>query len=818
MLFVDVIVPLSVPNLYTYEVPVDLEGVVGVGKRVVVQFGKSRFYTAIVKRVHYEEPKNYKAKFVQSVLDQSPVVTAHQLILWDWIADYYQCNIGEVMNSAMPSSYKLVSETKILLSGEVINFDELNDNEFIIVEALQLQNILSLADMSAILGVKSVHTYVKSLLDKGVIQLEEELKEKYKPLIKTYLSLNPQYDSEHKLLELFESLKSASKQEDLLMLFTSQKDFELVGFECDRVFFLKKTGASRSSLNTLISKGIIISEEKEVNRIPDFAGKESPLPILNEEQNQAKESITHGFVENKVVLLKGVTGSGKTEVYFSLIQEQIEAGKQVLYLLPEIALTTQLIERLKLVFGDKVGVYHSRFNINERTEVWTELLKEIPKYQIIIGARSSLFLPYSKLGLIVVDEEHESSFKQRDPAPRYFARDVAIYMAKLNKAYCLLGTATPSVESFYNVRSGKYAFAELKKRYSGTSLPEILCADVQEDRRKKKMIGIFSPLLKKEMEQALERDEQVILFQNRRGYAPYLECDACGHSESCDRCDVSLTFHKRANQLRCHYCGYTQKVELTCSACGSAETGLKGFGTEMIQEEVKKYFPAARVGRMDLDTTRGKNSYLNLISKFADREIDVLVGTQMITKGLDFGHVSLVGVLNADQMLNYPDFRAHERAYQMLTQVAGRSGRRKKRGKVVFQTYNPYHSVIRNVIEYDYQGMYDNEILNRKNFDYPPFYRLINITMKHHDQSLLDACAEGFGVALKGELTEKRILGPEYPPINRINKLYQKNILIKFEKSVSAKAVKGVILKWVNTYKKESAFQRVRFNIDVDPQ
>ena len=818
MNFVDVIVPLSVPNLFTYSVPQELDNEIAVGKRVVVQFGKSRYYTAIIRSIHTQQPKNYQAKPVQTVLDQVPVINENQLKLWEWMASYYQCHIGEVMNSALPSAYKLVSETRVLLSKTPVDYTILNDNEYLIVEALELQQVLSMAEISDILGIKSVHGYLKSLLDKGFVQLEEEVKEKYKPLFKTYLSLHQDFCSESQLLTLFQSLKSFAKQEDLLMLFTSQKGFSFDRFKCERTHFLKTTGASSSSLSTLISKDVIISQEEEVTRLKEYEGKLTTLPALNAEQEIAKKDIEQGFDQGKVVLLHGVTGSGKTEVYFTLIQAQLDLGKQVLYLLPEIALTTQLIQRLKLVFGDKVGVYHSRYNINERVEVWNDLLKEDSKYKIIIGARSSLFLPYKRLGLIVVDEEHESSYKQFDPAPRYFARDVAIFMAKSYGAHCLLGTATPSVESFYHVKSGKYAFAQITKRHSGTSLPEILCADLKEDKRKKKMTGLFTPLLKTEMEAALEKGEQIILFQNRRGYAPNLECAACGHTETCDRCDVSLTFHKAANQLRCHYCGFSQKIELTCSACGSIETGLKGFGTEMIQEEVNKYFPQAKVARMDLDTTRGKHAYLNLITKFADKEIDVLVGTPMLTKGLGFGNVSLVGVLNADQMLNYPDFRAHERAFQLLTQVSGRSGRRKKRGKVVFQTYNPYHTIIRNVIENNFQGMYENEILNRKNFDYPPFFRLINITLKHHDQRLLDACAEGFGLALKGELTEKRVLGPEYPSISRINKLYQKNILIKFEKSAAPKVVKDIIQKWVNTFKKDKAFQRVRFNVNIDPQ
>ncbi len=815
--YVDVIVPLSVPNLFTYLVPSNLSTEIEVGKRVVVQFGRSRYYTAVIANIHKTAPENYQAKEIQSVIDDFPVVNLFQLKLWKWISQYYCCTIGEVMNAALPNGYKLVSETKITLGDGTFDAKNLSDDEFIVVEALELQPSLSVAEVSKILNIKSVHRIIKSLLEKDVIYLEEELKEKFKPQLKTYITLNKEFVfDENSLLNTFESLKKFQKQEDVLMSFTGRKEFNFEDFKLEKKVLLEPESISPSALSTLIKKNIFHSEKKEVTRITnDFDPNYSFQ--LSADQEQAKTTIDQGFSSNKIVLLDGITGSGKTEVYLKLIEEQLVQKKQVLYLLPEIALTTQLINRLKLMFGGKVGVYHSRFSQNERMEIWAELLKDNSKFDIIIGARSSVFLPFKNLGLVIVDEEHETSFKQYDPAPRYNGRDVGIYLAKMHKAQCILGTATPSIETYFNAQTDKYQLVQLKNRFNGSVLPEIQCADVQDDRKKKKMTGIFTKLLKTEIEAALKNKEQIILFQSRRGFAPILECNVCGNTEQCERCDVSLTFHKGVNQLRCHYCGHSQKVDITCSSCGSVETGFKGFGTEMIMENFQEVFPGAKVARMDYDTTRGKTSYQTLISDFSEGKIDVLIGTQMVTKGLDFANVSLVGVLNADQMLNFPDFRAFERAYQMLTQVSGRAGRRKKRGKVIVQTYTPYHSVIRNVMENNYSELYQSEILARKNFNYPPFYKLINITLKHPNKSLLDSCAEGFGIALKGELTEERVLGPEYPAISRINKFYQKSILIKFEREVSAKQIKEILNKWIATYKKEKAFSSIRFNVDVDP-
>lgn len=817
MYFVDVILPLAVPNTFTYLVPKEFTEQVEVGKRAIVQFGRSRFYTALIAKVHQQEPELYQAKELQDVVDQTPIVMLSQLKLWKWMASYYQCHLGEVMNAALPSAYKLVSESKVLLSGEKVNYEELNDKEYLLIEALEVQGVLSISEINKILGTSKIHAVIKSLLDKGVIDLEEELKERYKPLIKPYLRLNSTIVSnEEQLLETFGALKNASKQEDALMQFSAAKGFNFQDFALEKAAFIKSNQLSASAVKGLLDKNIFVLENREIGRIDEEVAGELEVH-LNDEQHQVRQKIQQSFKQNKTVLLNGVTGSGKTEVYISLIEQQLELGKKVLYLLPEIALTSQLIKRLKLVFGDKVGVYHSKFNTNERIEVWGELLKMDGRFDIIIGARSAVFLPFNNLGLVIVDEEHEASFKQQDPAPRYNGRDVAIYMANVHGANCLLGTATPSIESFHNVKTDKYDYAELKNRYSGTVLPEVLCADVKEERRKKKMHGIFSELLKNEIEKTLENKEQVILFQNRRGFAPILECNTCGNSEKCDRCDVSLTYHKGAKHLRCHYCGTTKNVELSCSSCGSIETKFKGFGTEMITEEFSKLFPQAKVARMDHDTTRGKYAYQEIIQKFSDQEVDVLVGTQMLTKGLDFGKVALVGVLNADQLLNFPDFRAFERAYQLLTQVSGRAGRREKRGKVVIQTYTPYHAVIRNVMENNYLELYNTEILTRKNFNYPPFFKLINITLKHQNRELLDACAHGFTAALQQALGQERVLGPEYPSVSRVNKFYQKNTLIKFEKNASGQSVKNIVQQWINRYKKDKSFQSVRFNVDVDP-
>lgn len=820
MVFVDVIVPVPLPNLFTYFVEEEYVPQLEIGKRVVVKFGRAKHYTAIIYSIHRNSPKEYQAKGIEFVLDDSPIVDVIQLKLWDWISKYYMCGPGEVMNAALPSGFKLVNETKVLLNEDLeVDFSGLDDKEYLIAEALQIQPILSLDDISNILGIKSIHKIIKSLYEKGVIVLEEEVKEKYKPKIRTFVGINYEnYPTKESLSNAFEVLKSAPKQQDLLLQLLGDGEFSFESFKIKRSQLVKKYESTSAVVNGLAKKGVFVLYEDGDGRLPQFKGETSSLPELNEEQQSGFESIKKEFLEKDCVLLHGVTGSGKTEVYIRLIQEAIDKGERVLYLLPEIALTTQIIVRLQRIFGDSVGVYHSKFNLNERVEIWNELLNPESKFKIILGARSSLFLPFKNLGMIIVDEEHENTFKQFDPAPRYHGRDMALVLANMHKAKVLLGSATPAVDTYFNAKSGKYGLVELKKRYGGIQLPEVQCGDLQKDKKKKKMISLFTELLKNNMDEALERGEQIILFQNRRGFAPLLECFTCGHIQQCKRCDVSLTYHKYNDLLRCHYCGYIEKVQLTCTACGSVETDMRGFGTEKIEEEVKKTFPKAKVARMDLDTTRGKNAYQNLISQFEDKEIDILVGTQMVTKGLDFDNVSLVGVLNADQMLYYPDFRAFERAYQLMAQVSGRAGRKVKRGKVIIQSHNPHHTTIRDVMDNDYLNMYNTEILNRRNFLYPPFYRLISLTFRHKDRNVLDACCDSYAMNLKSEIGQERVLGPEYPGIARINNYYNKKMLIKAEKSISITHIKGVIQYWINVFKKDSAFKYVRIIVDVDPQ
>lgn len=820
MVFIDVIVPVPLSGLFTYFVEDKFVDHIEEGKRVVVKFGRNKLYTAIIHSIHTNPPKEYQAKAIDFVLDEFPIVDKIQLKLWDWISNYYMCNLGEVMNAALPSGFKLVNETKVVLNSDCnIDFSSLNDNDFLVAEALQIQPVLSLNDISNILGIKNVHKIIKRLYEKNIIFLEEEIKEKYRPRVKVFVEWNiEKYPTRESLSSAFDELKSAPRQEDLLLQILSEGPKKHSSFKIKRSKLIKKYNTTSATVNGLVKKGVFVLNDSEEGRLLKYTGETFGVPVLSEEQKLGYESIKKYFEEKGCTLLHGVTGSGKTEVYINLIMEAIKRGEIVLYLLPEIALTTQIIKRLQRVFGDAVGVYHSKFNLNERVELWNEMLSPKSKYKVILGARSALFLPFKNLGLIIVDEEHESTFKQFDPAPRYHGRDLALVLSNLHKAKVLLGSATPSVESYFNAKTQKYGLVELNKRYGGIKLPEIQCGDLKTDKKKKRMLSLFTKLLKNKMDEALEKDEQIILFQNRRGFAPILECFTCGQIQQCKRCDVSLTYHKQSDLLRCHYCGYVEKVSLTCKACGSVDTNIRGFGTEKIEEEVKKNFPKARVARMDLDTTRGKNSYQKLIAQFEDKEIDILVGTQMVSKGLDFNNVSLVGVLNADQMLYYPDFRAFERAYQLMAQVSGRAGRKYKRGKVIIQSYNPYHNTIRDVMDNDYLNMYNSEIINRRNFLYPPFYRMIYLTFRHRERALLDACCDTFASNLKSDIGKDRVLGPEYPGISRINNLYNKKIMVKAEKSLSIVRIKSKIKYWIDVFKKDSAFKYVRIIVDVDPQ
>lgn len=820
--FIDVILPLSVPNLFTYRLPFELNDDTQIGQRAVVPFGKGgKLYSALVKHIHYSPPTEYQAKYVESLLDDQPIVNEQQLKHWDWIADYYIANPGDVYNAALPGALKLASETKVVLN---IEFDkdtlkDLTDNEYLIYEALEVRNILSLQEISEILDVKNVHKFVKSLIEKRVIVVEEELKRKFKPKIISYIRLSKFANEEKNLQQIFDNLKRANKQLETLLSFIhlSKRYQQPIGVK--KLDLQNSTQVTSSMINEMVKKNIFEVYDVAVDRIGKYNNELIGKKTLNEHQVKAYQEIKESFKSKDVVLLHGVTGSGKTEIYIKLIQETIEKGEQVLYLLPEIALTTQLITRLQKVFGDIIGVYHSKFNENERVEVWNKVLGfkgiKSSKFQIVMGARSALFLPFSKLGLIIIDEENETSFKQYHPAPRYNARDASIVLANIHHAKVLMGSATPAVETYWNALQKKYGLVELNQRHGGVQLPEVLCADIKEASRKKLMKSHFSPLLMEHMEEAFKNKEQVILFQNRRGYAPFLLCEECGHVPECNNCDVSLTYHKFAHLLKCHYCGTNKKMPTTCAACGSTRVTLKGFGTEQIEEELPLFFPKIKVARMDADTTRAKNAYHLLISDFEDGLIDVLVGTQMVTKGLDFDNVSVVGILNADNMLNFPDFRAFERSYQLMSQVSGRAGR-KKRGKVIVQTYDPYHPIIRQVINHDYLGMYQDEIVQRKKFKYPPFQRLIYFSFKHKDQEILNAGASEFTNELKAKFGD-RVLGPEFPVISRIKNLYHKNTMLKIEREISVSKTRKLILAVKNKFEAFSKYKSVHITIDVDP-
>ncbi len=823
-LFADVILPLPVPGTFTYRIPFELNEHVKCGQRVVVQFGKKKIYTALIRKIHEQVPQ-YAPKYILSVLDEDPIVNETQFTFWEWIANYYMSTLGEVMNVALPQGLKLVSESQIILSPN-FNPDEiaLNENEFNISEALINRKKLSITDVTKITGLQKTIPLIKSMIDKGIIQVEEELSDAYKPKLETYVCIHEDVrDDEQKMRAIFEDLnKRAFKQLQLLMaLINLTMNGEEKVDELAQSELLKSVDASHAQIKALEEKGIIQTYKRVKSRLNfNDATHEIKSIELSDDQQKALDKIQDSFEEKEVVLLHGVTSSGKTEIYIKLIEEALQEGKQVLYLLPEIALTTQIIIRLQKYFGDKIGVYHSRYNKNEKVEIWNKVLDDSPDtspYQIILGPRSALFLPYENLGLIIVDEEHDNSYKQFDPSPRYNARDSAIYLANLHHAKTILGSATPSVESYYNATHEKYALVELNKRYGGIQMPEILVADIKTETKRKSMHSHFSSFLLKHVEEALENKEQVILFQNRRGFSLRLECETCNWIPECVNCDVTLTYHKNSDHLRCHYCGYSTSVPSSCPSCNSPKVLMRGFGTEKIEEELALIYPDANIKRMDLDTTRSKNAYQQIISDFENRKIDILVGTQMVTKGLDFDNVSIVGVLNADNMLSYPDFRAPERSYQLMAQVSGRAGRKNKRGKVIIQTYNPYNSVILNVIDNNYIKTYRDVVVERRNFNYPPFYRLVEINLKYKEYNLLNEASDVLARMLR-EQFGKNILGPEYPIVSRIKNKFIKSILVKIERDKSLIRTKEILTEQINEFKHLKSYKSVQIVLDVDPQ
>ena len=824
-LFADVIVPLAVPNLFTYRVPHNWNDLVQQGQRVVIQFGKSKFYVGVIAKIHEKSPQGYEAKYIQDILDSKPVVNSTHLAFWDWMATYYMCTPGDIMNAALPSGMRFSSETRIVknesFSVEEAAEDYFTEREWKLVAELEAKLELSMAEASDILGIKNIQPVIQSLISKGAARVMEEMKGEYKPKKESYVRFTTHITDE-KLQRIFVQLeKKAVVQLEIVMKYLQLSEWHTkkpVGVK--KSALLNSSGSSLSALNALVKKDILEVYETEVSRLKLSEEKILQSNDLSFAQQEGLEKINKLFAEKNVILLHGVTSSGKTELYMQLIEEAIQQNKKVLYMLPEIALTAQLVNRLKKRWGNKVGVYHSKFGDNERVEIWNGLINPTKiDYSVIVGTRSALFLPFSNLGLIIIDEEHDSSFKQQDPAPRYNARDAAIFLAQLCNAKVILGSATPSVESYHNALSGKFGLVELSTRYGGMEMPEIVVCDLKEETRKKLMKAMFTPYLLGCMEEALNNNEQVILFQNRRGFSNFIECRVCGNVPQCIRCDVSLTYHKKADLLRCHYCGYSIPLPKICSACGSPLIETKGFGTEKIEEELATFFPKARTARLDLDSTRAKNAHANIINQFEERKVDILVGTQMVTKGLDFDNVSVVGILNADAGLYFPDFRSTEKTFQMLAQVSGRAGRKNKRGKVVVQAYNSHHPVIARVMVNDYIGMYNDQMEERKNFSYPPFTRLIEITLSHRNQEDLDAMSPDLADALKKRFGSDRVLGPEYPLVTKVQNFYQKKILLKIERDKYSLKMKDMVTDSINIFlKKGKDYSKVRIKIDVDPQ
>ena len=819
-LFAEVLLPIPVPGTFTYRVPYALNEAIQVGQRVVVQFGKSKIMSGLVVSITTEVPK-VEVKFLMDILDEQPQVNDRQLKFWNWVRDYYLCYDGEVMQAAMPSALKLSSESTVALSQDfVLDSMPLNDYEYLIVEALQIQPKIAISEVSKIVGFKKVMPIIHTMMEKGILVMEEELNEKYKPKYERFVRLARLYRKDDKLQELMDALtKRAFRQLEVLLAFLSMGGS---GDEEVKVSdMLKKANASPAVLKTMVDKGIFEVMEKQVSRLKDFKVQTEVASIqLTDPQQQAYQQIHEGFAAQKPVLLHGVTSSGKTEIYIKLIQEAIDEGKQVLYLLPEIALTAQIINRLKQYFGDKLGVYHSRYGIHERVEVWQQVRdfsqSQASKRQVIIGSRSAIFLPYSDIGLIIVDEEHDSSFKQVDPAPRYNARDAAIVLGAMHHAKVLLGSATPSYESYYNALHGRYQLVELMQRYGGVEMPEIILSDMRVERRRNTIQADFGSPLLDAVKQTLEDKNQVILFQNRRGFSLRIECDDCHHVPQCINCDVSLIYHKGQNVMRCHYCGYTTPVPAECPSCHSPNLKMHGFGTEKVEEDLKLLMPGARVARLDLDTTRSRNEYQHILEAFQDKETDILVGTQMVTKGLDFDSVKVVGILNADNMLSFPDFRAHERSFQLMSQVAGRAGRKGKQGKVVIQTYEPSHPVLQDVLRNDFKGLYEKQMVMRRQFGYPPYYRLVMIRLKHKDYQKLNVAAVELSSMLR-PVFKQDLLGPEYPMVSRVKNLYIKPMLVKFNREHNAQQVKELIMRQIQLFRLLPDYKSVMVQIDVDP-
>jgi len=805
----NIILPLALPTTYTYSVPIHLKEKAQPGCRVEVVFGKQKKYAGIIKLLTDQEPA-YPTRNILNVLDDEPILFHQQLQLWQWMSEYYMCSEGEVMAAALPAHFKLSSET-ILIYNDATDgdFTALSNDEFLVAEALEIKKELRLSEVQQLLDSSRVYPLIKKLIDKKICFVWEAMGERYKVKKENFVLLHPDYEAEEKLSDLLNNWSRAPKQMELLLAYLHIQKTES---EVTQSALLKKSGASAAQLKGLTDKNILRIESRAVDRIKYLPGNVDIDFTFSDAQQICSDEIAQKFETKAVCLLHGVTGSGKTQVYVKLIEKYFTQGKQVLYLLPEIALTAQIIRRLQKHFGGNFAVYHSKFNDNERIELWNKI--RTGEVKMVLGARSALLLPFKDLGLIIVDEEHDASYKQQDPAPRYHARDAAVYYASLFNAKVLLGSATPSMESYYNALQQKYALVELNERYGGIHLPLIEIIDTRQVSQKGKVM--ISPQLKEAMQTALDNDRQVILFQNRRGYHPYLICGACGFIPQCTHCDVSLTLHKYSNKLHCHYCGSTYPKLITCAACGSNNWLEKNFGTEKIEEQLEEDFPKHRIARMDVDAVRGKTAHDQLIRLFEEHQLDILVGTQMVVKGLDFDKVSLVGILDADGLLCFADFRVNERAFQLMEQVSGRAGRKHEQGKVMIQATNTKHPVLAMVQQHDFKQFYAYEIESRKQFFYPPFSRIVLLTLKHKDKSVVESAADKLAALLRQDLGDY-IVGPAAPMVSRIRNQYLMEILIKLPKEPGMSLrYKQAIRNHINLMNNEKQFKSVTVVADVD--
>ena len=819
MRYAEVILPLPLYSTFTYGIPDCLKNSVQIGCRVLVPFGKKKIYTGIISLLHNNRPGDFEVKDIISILDNYPILRHPQLKFWEWIANYYLCSIGDVYKAAIPAGMKVESETFVSANTEFVDTDNsMKEREKIIYNLLLTKDKLSPSEISKATGFKNVESTVTSMIENEALYITEKIIDNYRPKTEVFVKLKAERGDNNTVKSFFDKVKTAKKQEAMLLAYLELSKWlgsdELL--EVSKQQLKDKADGSTPILNAMVEKGIFHLYKKEINRfkLSDRIKKEAPKN-LTDIQEKTYQEISHQFENKSIVLLHGVTSSGKTEIYTRLIQNELDNRRQVLYLVPEIALTTQLTQRLQKVFGDRLLIYHSKFSDNERVDIWKKLLHTTDPY-IIIGVRSSIFLPFNKLGLIIVDEEHETSYKQQDPAPRYNARDAALVLASMHKAKTLLGSATPSISSYYYAKTGKYGLVELLTRHEGIEMPEVKTIDTIKARKKKEMRGVFSQELLEECNKAIERGEQVILFQNRRGFSPMVRCKECAWTPKCRDCDVTLTYHKRQNQLICHYCGYILPLPDICPACGQPTIEIIGYGTERIEDEIENYFPNAKVARMDLDTTRSKSSYENLIDDFSSHKTQVLVGTQMVTKGLDFDGVSIVGILNADNMINFPDFRSHERAFNMMEQVAGRAGRKHKRGTVYIQTSEPTHPIIKYVTNHDYKNYFNEELDQRRKFNYPPFTRIINIYIKHRNDDSLTEISVRFSNMLR-QVFGKRVLGPEAPSIARIQQYYIRQITLKMETAASMPKVKQILRSIYEQSLDDPRMKQAVIYYDVDP-